>query len=108
MSFLETMLIYISDFDLNNKLRIRCSVTLQKLCGAFCLLPNSHVISDGLEITSSSPVASGAFADVYQGTYRGRSVAIKTLRLPEVGEQELVHLRKVSPSFQVSHPKPTP
>jgi hypothetical protein len=92
---------------LRNEKRIRCSVTLQKLCGAFCLLPESYVISDGLEITNPEPVASGRFADVYQGIYKGRSVAIKTLRLPDVEEQELAGLKKARPSFQAPYPKLT-
>jgi hypothetical protein len=92
---------------LHNEQRIRCSVTLQKLCGAFGLLPDSHVISDGLELTNPLPVACGGFADVYQGIYRGCPVAIKTLRLPDVEEQELARLKKARPFFQVSYLKLT-
>ena len=74
--------------------RIRCSVTLQKICGACCILPDSHVISDGLEVTSASAVACGGFADVFQGSYKGLPVAIKTLRIPAVEEEELARFKK--------------
>jgi hypothetical protein len=83
-----------SESALQDKERTRCSVTLQKLCGACCLLPDSHVISDGLELTNELPVAHGGFANVYQGSYRGRPVAIKTLKLSQADEG--VRLKKVS------------
>jgi len=47
----------LSESGLHKKQRSRCSVTLQKLCGACCLLPDSHVISDGLELIDGSPAS---------------------------------------------------
>jgi hypothetical protein len=80
---------------LHNKQRAIFLVTLKKLCGACCLLPDSHEISDGLEIISASPVAGGGFADVYQGTYKGRPVAIKTLRTTVIEKDGLARIKKV-------------
>jgi hypothetical protein len=85
--------------NLHNKQRIKYSAALRKLCGACCLLPDSHIILDGLEVTSPEPVAYGGFADVFQGSYKGRPVAIKTLRIPAVKEQELARLKKVGKSL---------
>jgi hypothetical protein len=68
---------------------------LQKLCGACCLLPKSHEISDGLEIISPSPVAGGGFADVYKGSYNGLPVAIKMLRITVTEKDGLAGIKKV-------------
>lgn len=85
--------------DIHENQRNKCSVILQKLCGACCLLPDSYIISDGLELTGDYPVAHGGFADVYQGTYKGRAVAVKTLRLTQASEQELLRIKKVRKSL---------
>jgi hypothetical protein len=79
----------LNDPTLQETERNRCSVTLQKLCGACCLLPDSHIISDGLELTNELPIANGGFANVYQGSYRGRPVAIKALKLSQADETVL-------------------
>jgi hypothetical protein len=44
-------------------------------------LPKSLVLTDiSLRTDSTSPAAGGAFADVWEGTFEGRSVALKVLR----------------------------
>jgi hypothetical protein len=85
----------LSESGLHEKQRSRCSITLQKLCGACCLLPGSHVISDGLELTDDSPVAHGGFANVYQGSYKGRLVALKALKLLSQADEKVIS-KKVS------------
>lgn len=67
---------------------------LRRLCGRFAILPPSHVISDGLKITTLAPVESGGFADVYRGTYNGNTVAVKVFRPCAISQ--LAKMRKVS------------
>jgi len=54
---------------------------LRKICGQTRLLPTTHMLADGLEKSGDMPAASGGFADVWRGTYNGRQVAIKALRI---------------------------
>lgn len=44
------------------------------------LLPNSLLITD-VVMSSSESVAGGGFADIFRGTYKGRLVALKRLRV---------------------------
>ena len=39
------------------------------------------MLTEGLEKTGDLPEATGGFADVWNGTYNGRQVAIKALRI---------------------------
>jgi hypothetical protein len=66
--------------DIDDKLRRRCTTTLRKICGLVGILPTSHTLPSGLEVTGNGPHASGGFADVWQGNYNDRVVAIKALR----------------------------
>jgi hypothetical protein len=52
------------------------------------------MISDTLELIDEEPKSSGGFSDVYQGIYKGRMVAIKSLKLHV---QDLTNLKKVNP-----------
>jgi len=45
------------------------------------MLPSSHMLSNGLDKSGNTPVASGGFADVWKGSYYDRIVAIKALRI---------------------------
>jgi hypothetical protein len=53
---------------------------MHKLCGACGTLPTSHIITEGLEVIGNKAYDSGGFADVWQGRFKGRKVAIKALR----------------------------
>jgi len=60
------------------------------------LLPDSHNISNGLVVDTSSPVAAGGYADVYKGIHKGVFVAVKVLRRGQMSEDDLIKLKKVS------------
>lgn len=49
----------------------------------------------GVKISRKDPVGQGAFADVYIGTYKGQSVAVKQLRVTMENQARLDLLRKV-------------
>ena len=56
--------------------------TLRRLAGKHARLPNSMVVTDKIDIsTSNQPHTSGGFADIKQGHYKGCAVAVKTLRV---------------------------
>ncbi|KAH8119611.1 kinase-like domain-containing protein, partial [Phellopilus nigrolimitatus] len=56
--------------------------TLEKVCGRKGLLPDTYYLSAGsLTKVSTFPKSCGGFADVYNGQYDGRSVALKALRV---------------------------
>ena len=59
----------------------RCLRRLRLICGRHNILPESHIISDGLKRTSDNPVACGGFADVWEGTLRDEKVCVKVLRM---------------------------
>jgi hypothetical protein len=59
------------------------------------LLPDSHNISTGLVVDTGSLVASGGYADVYKGLYKGSLVAVKVLRRGQMNEDDLIKIKKV-------------
>ena len=58
-----------------------CMRKLQSICGDNLILPSSYNISGDLARVGDEPFAYGGFADVWEGTYCGSKVCIKTLRL---------------------------
>jgi len=65
---------------------------LCKLCGSCKLLPTDCVLGEEL-VETGIQIGSGGFADVWQGTYSGMSVAVKRLRVGE--NDDLTKLYKV-------------
>ena len=65
----------------------------RQLCGRMGLLPTSHIISGELIQMAEQPVASGAFSDVWEGTYKGNRVAMKALRVFK--DEEVQKIKKV-------------
>jgi len=63
---------------MSDRERLRLLNKLCKMCSRHCVIPTSMHIPDCSE--GSVEVESGGFADVFQGTYEGRRVAIKVVR----------------------------
>ena len=59
----------------------RCLRQLRLICGHHNVLPLSYITREGLKRVNNSPVAGGGFADVWEGTYEGRTVCVKVLRI---------------------------
>ena len=68
---------------------------LQRLCGAFGVLPASFMLTDGLDV-ESRPVTSSGFAVVYKATYNGLPVVVKAFKTTSMDDLE--NVRKVSDS----------
>ena len=62
----------------------------RQLCGQTGLLPTSHIVPGELIQTTENPVASGAFADVWEGFYNDKRVAMKALRVYRKGDVQKV------------------
>jgi len=96
---------------LQPSLRRDFTFTLHKLCELCDILPSSHVISDALNREDNEPKYSGGFADVYQGTYKGELVAIKSLRVQYARDwttfrrvhSRILTISRISNSFQPSY-----
>ena len=58
-----------------------CLDKLQAICGYHATLPSSYIISGGITRVGDHPVALCGTADVWEGTYRGEKVFIKSLRV---------------------------
>ena len=65
--------------ELDERLRKQCSHLLYKLCNASELLPTTCVLQQEL-VYDGNVHRYGGFADVIEGEYLGRRVAIKHLR----------------------------
>ena len=67
-------------------------VVLRRLCGKIGHLPESYLLSDKFDL-SGMPCASGGFADVRMGVFKGKDVAVKSLRVSVVDDKG--RIRKV-------------
>ena len=65
---------------LDNELRRLAFSILRKLSNRTGHLPESYLLSDKFDV-SGKIIASGGFADVRMGVFKGRNVAVKTLRV---------------------------
>ena len=65
---------------LDQKLFVRCSQLLYKICKARGVLPASYVVTPELTHVGEFEWG-GGFADVSKGKHQGRPVAIKHLRV---------------------------
>ena len=65
---------------------------------------------DAVEIKFQERIASGAFGDLYKGTYCGQEVAIKILRNVQDDSQQYAEFLQVRPpeTPSVGHVCPTP
>ena len=65
----------------------RCLHKLQAICGHHKILPSSYNVSGYLARVGDDAVASGGFADVWEGIHDGRKVCIKYLRTTQQTRQ---------------------
>ena len=77
---------------LDNELRTIAFSVLRKLCGRIGYLPDSYLLSDKFDL-SGMPRASGGFSDVRMGAFRGKDVAVKSLRISEMDDK--LRIRRV-------------
>ena len=83
------------------ELRKIASSVLRRLCGRIGHLPESYQLSDKFDL-SGMPHASGGFADVRMGVYKGKDVAVKSLRVAEFDDK--LRIRKVGKRAAASCP----
>ena len=70
-----------------------CLHKLQAICSNRGILPSSHVIAGGLTKLGDYPVASGGFAEVWEGEHDSTKVCIKC---PRITIQDRQDIEKVS------------
>ena len=85
---------------MSDRERLKLLNKLCKTCSRQRVIPNSMHIPDCSE--DSTQVESGGFADVSQGTYEGRQVAIKVVRAYVTSDLDLIRSVSVLPAPQ--HP----
>ena len=66
-----------------------CLHKLQAICSHHGILPSSHIISGGLTKLGDYPVASGGFAEVWEGMYKKTKVCIKCPRINTRDRQDI-------------------
>ena len=74
---------------------------LKKLCGRLGHLPDSYLLSNEFDL-SGIPHASGGFSDLRKGTFKGKDVAVKSLRISELNDK--IRIRKVGNQAAASPP----
>jgi len=86
---------------LDTKLRQVAMDVLRKLCGRIGRLPDSYLLSDEFNV-SGMPRTGGGFANIRVGTFNGKDVAVKTLRVSEADDE--AKILKVGKQVTLSHP----
>ena len=74
---------------------------LRRLCGRIGHLPESYLLPDKFDL-SGMPHTFGGFADVWKGVFKGKDVAVKSLRVSVTDDK--TGIRKVGKSVTISHP----
>jgi hypothetical protein len=67
---------------------------LRRICGTFGVFPSSFTLPDTLDGHGPEPIATGGFSHVYQTSFKGRPVAVKSLVIT-AGEERLSKLHRV-------------
>ena len=78
----------------------RCLRALYRTCGRHALLPRSLRIPPCHDRTGT-PLYRGGFADVWRSEYKGRSVAVKVLRIDSTSD--VVKIRSVGPMVSLKY-----
>jgi len=72
----------LSAVPVNDDISRKCLHRLQAICGHHAILPSSYVISDEIARVGDRPIVLGVFAEIWEGSYRGKRVSIKCLDDP--------------------------
>jgi hypothetical protein len=72
----------INAISADGNLSQQCLQKLQTICAHRATLPSSYIISSKIARVGDHPIALGGVSDVWEGTYRGDRVSIKTLKVP--------------------------
>jgi len=81
---------------MSDRERVKLLNKLCKTCSRHLVIPTSMHVPDCSE--DSVEVESGGFADVSQGTYKGRRVAIKLVRVYITSDLDLIRSVSISPT----------
>ena len=71
---------------LDPELRELASNVLRKLCGRIGHLPESYLLSDKFDV-SERVTACGGFTEVRTGVFKGKNVAVKSLRVSPANDK---------------------
>ena len=82
MSSDERVLQTLGVISADDGLSRQCLLKLQTICGHHAILPSSYIASGQIARVGDGPIARGATADVWEGTYHGKKVSIRRLRAP--------------------------
>ncbi|KAG6808327.1 hypothetical protein H0H92_004518, partial [Tricholoma furcatifolium] len=95
--------------DLNPSFRKRLIVAIQRIATTSGLYPTCYELKD-VVAQDEYPVDSGGFADIFKGTYRGKTVCLKTFRLTQATQIDYA-LKQMSREVllwgQLEHPNIT-
>ena len=89
----------LSTISADDDLSRQCLHRLQAICAHRATLPSSYIISRGITRVGRGPIALGGIADVWEGTYRGERVSIKSLKIPPSGDQTIKKVCTRSDTF---------
>ena len=64
---------------------------LQKLCGAFDLLPSSFLLPQESINLEAAPFDSGGYSSVFKATFKERTIVIKVLNVAAQAERARLH-----------------
>ena len=83
----------ISAIPADDDLFRQCLHKLQAICGHRATLPSSYIISGEFARVGDGPIASGDTADIWEGTYCGEKVAIRSLKVTLSDDRTLDKVR---------------
>jgi hypothetical protein len=90
--------------QLETELRHLAFSILRRLCGRIGHLPKSYLLPDKFDL-SGSPHVSGGVADIRMRVFKGKHVAVKTVKLSLLG-RDIAKIRKVGNQATPSHRGP--
>ena len=83
----------LSTIPANDDISLQCLRKLQAICCHHATLPLSYITSGEIVRVGDGPIDSGGVADVWEGTYLGKRMSVKCLKVPSNGGQTLKEVR---------------